>query len=178
MFNKRKKLTISVCQKWWEATQLSWYNVQKIVINNSTFAYKNQESFKKILENCCQYLKYLTITVSHSWMYDIIKNKCQNLIHFNIQLDDDDEKNSYDNFLQLITSMSKLKYLKVVGMDITPSSNLSARIFDRLPNDIEEIHVTGNIKRGFIDQFILVSITLYFNAKKITPVIIIIIHSI
>lgn len=159
-FIEKEKLTISVCQKWKEATELSWHSVKKIVIDDSTFPYKNKKSFKKILRKCCQYLKHLTITVPNPWMHDI-----------DIKLDyghRSDCYNYYEKILQVIASMSKLKNLKVV-FDSQPPSNLCPQIFDRLPDHVDEIDVTLNSR--WSATCILVIITLSLVKKSLRPLL-------
>lgn len=109
-------------------------------MNDPMMFSKKRKSFEKILENCRQNLMHLSYNGPYLLIHDILKNKCQNIIHFNIQIDIFDDEDTYEKILQVIASMSKLKYFKI-GMDIHPSKNLCARIFDGLPNNMEGIHM-------------------------------------
>lgn len=137
------KIIIPVCQKWKEASKLSWYDLKKLNFNELMIRLdKREEIVEIIMRRCGRYLKHLIIIEGHQHP-DVLKNNCQNIIQFSINLKN--IKNGYkilnEDLLEIIKSMTKLKYLKVSMEDIGGYENLCNQILDKLPDDMEEIHL-------------------------------------
>lgn len=133
-----KTITISVCTKWEEAVQMSWYNVKKLDSENLfKILFKNKEEIlRNLLTKCCQYLTHLTIHQQFPWLRNILENNCKNIVNLNINLSSD---NSHLLF-NIIASMTKLKSIKAKVYK-RGCRTFCTRLFRELPVDMEEIHL-------------------------------------
>lgn len=99
---------------------------------------------------CGRYLTHLIITDDHhqySWMCDVLKNNFPNITHFSIDLENitDGYNISNEDLVEIIMSMKKLKYFKIVlkgAPRMSPIIKFSD-VLEILPNDMKEIHLTG-----------------------------------
>lgn len=132
-------------QEWKEKlSELFWHDIKKLDFNDLMITIdKREEIFKKIIIKCCRYLTNLKITDDHyPWMRNILNNNCRNIVHFSIDMNIiRGYKIFNEDLVQIITSMTKLKYLEVsVNLEDGCRSNLLNQILDKLPNSMEEIH--------------------------------------
>lgn len=132
---------------------------------------KTEETLKKIMTRCCKYLTHLKINNNqYPWMANVLKNNCQNIIHFEINMTIEDAyKISNKDLVKIIASMTKLKYLKVLMKVDDASGNLGRKIVNNLPGDMHGIHLlmpNKNINKFNIPPVSFTIIILFYLLKN------------
>lgn len=128
---------------WKDRVHIPWSDINRLDFGDLTIRLDEREKIlEMIMMGCCRYLTHLTISgYQYREIFNVLLLNCRRITHFSIDMTDiDTYKICSQNLVEIIMSMKKLVYLRVV-MKVFLSRNLANDILIRLPECMEEIHL-------------------------------------